>query len=137
MNWREFVKKVQAEHGISYKEAMKKASPLWKEHKEAANDKPKKKARKAKKRAKKRVGVPKEVIDFPKVAKKRNEEVRQKIPQTQTVVVSDLGGAMGAEIDRRRNKKLKGRKRLDKKHGLLLDSTHRYLARKSKVLSRF
>ena len=116
---------------------MKKASPLWKEYKEAANDKPKKKPRKAKKRAKKRVGVPKEVIDFPKVAKKRKEEVRQKIPQTQTVVVSDLGGAMGAEIDRRRNKKLKGRKRLDKKHGLLLDSTHRYLARKSKVLSRF
>lgn len=133
MNWREFVKQIQADHGISYKEALQKASPLWKKHKDTAKNKPKKKARKSKKR----VEIPKDVTDFPKVAKKRKEALREKIPQTQAVVVSDLGGSMGAEIDRRRNKKLKGRKRMAKKHGLLLDSTHRYLARKSKVLSRF
>ena len=131
MNWREFVKQTQSKYGISYKEAMKKASPLWKEYK----DKPAKKPRKKKKKGK--VELPEDVIDFPKSRAKKKKDVKQKIPQTQAVVKSDLGGTMGEEIDRRRERPVKGRKRLARKHGIVLDSTHRYMARKSKVLSRF
>lgn len=129
MNWREFVKQTQSKYGISYKEAMKKASPLWKVYK----DKPAKKKRKTKKKGK--VELPEDVIDFPKIRTKK--DVKQKIPQTQAVVKSELGGTMGDEIDRRRERPTKGRKRLARKHGIVLDSTHRYMARKSKVLSRF
>ena len=130
MNWREFVKQTQSKYGISYKEAMKKASPLWKVYK----DKPAKKKRKKKKG---KVELPEDVIDFPKSRTKKKKDVKQKIPQTQAVVKSDLGGTMGDEIDRRRERPVKGRKRLARKHGIVLDSTHRYMARKSKVLSRF
>ena len=130
MNWREFVKQTQSKYGISYNEAMKKASPLWKVYK----DKPAKKKRKKKKG---KVELPEDVIDFPKSRTKKKKDVKQTISQTQAVVKSDLGGTMGDEIDRRRERPLKGRKRLARKHGIVLDSTHRYMARKSKVLSRF
>ena len=130
MNWREFVKQTQSKYGISYKEAMKKASPLWKVYK----DKP---ATKKRKKKKGKVELPEDVIDFPKSRTKKKKDVKQKIPQTQAVVKSDLGGTMGDEIDRRRERPTKGRKRLARKHGIVLDSTHRYMARKSKVLSRF
>lgn len=131
MNWREFVKQTQSKYGISYKEAMKKASPLWKVYK----DKPAKKKSRTKKKGK--IELPEDVIDFPKSRTKKKKDVKQTIPQTQAVVKSALGGTIGDEIDRRRERPLKGRKRLARKHGIVLDSTHRYMARKSKVLSRF
>lgn len=131
MNWREFVKQTQSKYGISYKEAMKKASPLWKVYK----DKPAKKKSRTKKKGK--IELPEDVIDFPKSRTKKKKDVKQTIPQTQAVVKSALGGTIGDDIDRRRERPLKGRKRLARKHGIVLDSTHRYMARKSKVLSRF
>ena len=43
MTWNEFVKKIREERKISYKEALKVASPLWQKQKK---DKPVKKKRK-------------------------------------------------------------------------------------------
>ena len=74
--WREFVKEVQAKYKITYKEAMRKASPLWKQKKQ----KPVKKTRM--KRSKKKFEEPEEVMDIPKVAKKTKKERRMRIPPT-------------------------------------------------------
>ena len=128
MKWQEFVKNVQKEQGISYKEALKAASPLWKEHKKQQGVKPSKKNR----RKKKKVEVPQDVVDFPKVNTKQKQGSKTKIAKTQSRVVNDLGGNIGDELNRRREK-LKGRKRIRKKHSILLDSAFKYAARKSKI----
>jgi hypothetical protein len=128
MTWNEFVKKVQKEQGISYKLALKAASPLWAKHKEKQGVKPRKKKR----RKKKVVEMPVEVTDFPKVQTKKKQGSQQKIAKTQSRVVNDLGGNIGNELTRRREK-LKGRKRIQKKHSILLDSAFKYTARKSKI----
>ena len=128
MTWNEFVKKVQKEQGISYKLALKAASPLWAKEKEKHGVKPRKKKR----RKKKVVEVPVEVTDFPKVQTKKKQGSKQKIAKTQSRVVNDLGGNIGNELTRRREK-LKGRKRIQKKHSILLDSAFKYTARKSKI----
>ena len=128
MTWNEFVKKVQKEQGISYKLALKAASPLWAKEKEKHGVKPRKKKR----RKKKVVEMPVEVTDFPKVQTKKKQGSKQKIAKTQSRVVNDLGGNIGNELTRRREK-LKGRKRIQKKHSILLDSAFKYTARKSKI----
>ena len=128
MKWQEFVKNVQKEQGISYKEALKAASPLWKEHKEKQGVKPRKKNR----RKKKKIEVPQDVVDFPKVNTKKKNGRKTKVAKTESRVVNDLGGNIGEEIDRRREK-LKGRKRIRKKHSILLDSAYKYAARKSAI----
>ena len=128
MKWQEFVKTVQKEQGISYKEALKAASPLWAEEKEKQGVKPRKKKR----RKKQKVEVPKDVVDFPKVDTKKKNGSKTKVAKTQSRVVNDLGGNIGNEIDRRREK-LKGRKRVRKKHSILLDSAYKYAARKGAI----
>ena len=128
MTWNEFVKKVQKEQGISYKLALKAASPLWAKEKEKHGVKPRKKKR----RKKKVIEVPVEVTDFPKVQTKKKQGSKQKIAKTQSRVVNDLGGNIGNELTRRREK-LKGRKRIHKKHSILLDSAYKYAARKAAI----
>ena len=123
MTWNEFVKQVQKEQGISFKEAQKAASPLWKKEKQKQGVKP----RKQKRRKKKKVEVPDEIVDFPKVNTKKKDGSKTKIAKTQSRVVNDLGGKVGDEIDRRREK-LKGKKRIRKKHSILLDSAYKYAA---------
>lgn len=70
--WREFVKDVQAKKKISYKEALKKASPLW------AKQKGKKTKITSKKKKKKvePLKEPEEVVDFPKQEKKKKKKGR-------------------------------------------------------------
>ena len=128
MTWNEFVKQVQKEQGLSFKEAQKAASPLWKKEKQKQGVKPRKKKR----RKKKKVEVPDDVVDFPKVDTKKKDSSKTKIAKTESRVVNDLGGNIGNEIDRRREK-LKGRKRIRKKHSILLDSAYKYAARKSAI----
>ena len=128
MTWNEFVKQVQKEQGLSFKEAQKAASPLWKKEKQKQGVKP----RKQKRRKKKKVEVPDDVVDFPKVDTKKKDGSKTKVAKTQSRVVNDLGGNIGNEIDRRREK-LKGRKRVRKKHCILLDSAYKYAVRKSKI----
>ena len=128
MTWNEFVKKIQKEQGISYKLALKAASPLWAKEKEKQGVAPRKKKR----RKKKVVEMPVEVTDFPKVQTKKKQGSKQKIAKTQSRVINDLGGNIGNELTRRREK-LKGRKRIQKKHSILLDSAFKYTARKSKI----
>ena len=71
--WREFVKEVQAKHKITYKEAMKKASPLW--------QKKKKQPKTRMKASKKKFTEPEEVTDFPKVSTKKKER-KKRVPRT-------------------------------------------------------
>ena len=128
MTWNEFVKQVQKEQGLSFKQAQKAASPLWKKEKEKQGVKPRKKKR----RKQKKVEVPEDVVDFPKVNTKKKDGSKTKVAKTESRVVNDLGGNIGNEIDRRREK-LKGRKRIRKKHSILLDSAYKYAARKSAI----
>ena len=128
MTWNEFVKKVQKEQGISYKLALTAASPLWAKEKQKQGVKPRKKKR----RKKKKVEVPKDVVDFPKVDTTKKNSRKTKVAKTQGRVINDLGGNIGNEIDRRRDK-LIGRKRIRKKHSILLDSAYKYAARKSAI----
>ena len=129
MKWQEFVKTVQKKHSISYKEALTKSSPLWKEYKVKNSVKPKKK----KSRKKRVVEAAPEISEFPKIKDKKKGS-RKSVARTETRVVNDLGGNIGAEIDRRREKvKPKGRPRLRKKHSILLDSAYKYAARKSRI----
>ena len=128
MTWNEFVKKVQKEQGLSFKEAQKAASPLWKKEKQKQGVKPRKKKR----RKKKKVEVPDDVVDFPKVDTKKKDSSKTKIAKTESRVVNDLGGNISNEIERRREK-LKGKKRIRKKHSILLDSAYKYAARKSAI----
>ena len=118
--WREFVKEVQAKNKISYKEALKKASPLWAKQKS-------KKTRitsKKKKKAVEPLKEPDEVIDFPKqVEKKKKKMVRRRVPPTIT------------QLNMRGKKKMerlnKVRKRLAKKHSILIDHEAKQTAKLS------
>ena len=91
-SWREFVKEVQKKESCSYKEALKKASPLWKAKKEKDNHTtPEKKVRK--KRTKKKVESAKDVEDFPKVKAKADKK-RRKVKRTDKVPLTNLGGSL-------------------------------------------
>jgi len=119
--WREFVKEVQAKNKISYKEALKKASPLW------AKQKSKKTKITSKKKKKKAdpLKEPEEVVDFPKLVekKKKGKVVRRRVPPTIT------------QLNMRGKKKLerlnKVRKRLAKKHSILIDHEAKQTAKLS------
>ena len=132
MRWQEFVKKVRADQKIaSYKEALKVASPLWKELKQsdkggAIPDVLKKKARKQRKV---RFEAP-EVEEYPKPKKARR--VRKKVARTETTAVTDMGGYLSEAIPAREGK-IRGRKRIRKRNSVVLDSASKFAARKSKV----
>ena len=103
--WREFVKETQKKYKISYKEAMQKASPLWKKKK---GKKPDKKTRI--KRSKKNVieDLP-EISEFPKPKEKKKDAVRKVIKPT-------------VEQENLRDKRIKRRRaRRMKKHSIMLD----------------
>ena len=119
MTWNEFVKKIREERKITYKEALKVASPLWKKQKK---DKPVKKKKRTTK--KKKYEEPPEVTEFPKPTVKP-EGTRRKIAVTTTKNVTNIGGRL---VDRpsKRSRYKKGRT-------ILLDSAFKYAARKSKV----
>jgi len=119
MTWNEFVKKIREERKITYKEALKVASPLWKKQKK---DKPVKKRKRTTK--KKKYQEPPEVTEFPKPAPVKPEATRRKIAVTTTKNVTNIGGQL---VDR------PGRQRYKKKRSILLDSAYKYAARKSKV----
>ena len=101
--WHDFVKKIRAEKGISYKEALKVASPLWKAQKnggkiakkvsfkDEAEVKPAKKKKRARKKSKKVVPQPSEDVDFPKV---KQSKKRKKIAKTEAVKLTNLGGSL-------------------------------------------
>ena len=117
--WREFVKEVQAKNKISYKDALKKASPLW------AKQKSKKTKISSKKKRKKAdpLKVPEEVVDFPKQVEKKKKVVRRRVPPTIT------------QLNMRGKKKMerlnKVRKRLAKKHSILIDHEAKQTAKLS------
>jgi hypothetical protein len=116
--WREFVKEVQAKNKISYKEALKKASPLW------AKQKSKKTKKTSKKKKAEPLKEPEEVVDFPKqVEKKKKKMVRRRVPPTIT------------QLNMRGKKKMerlnKVRKRLAKKHSILVDHEAKQTAKLS------
>ena len=102
--WHDFVKKVRAEKGISYKEALKVASPLWRAQKEGKSKKKVsfkdeekvtevKPAKKKRTRKKKKVVEPQpsEVADFPKV---KQSKKRKKVAKTEAVKLTNLGGSL-------------------------------------------
>ena len=121
MTWNEFVKKIREERKITYKEALKVASPLWKKHKK---DKPVKKKRRTTK--KKKYEEPPEVTEFPKPAPVKPEGTRRKIAVTTTKNVTNIGGKLIDPLEPPRRKKRRRRT-------ILLDSSYKYAARKSKV----
>ena len=130
MRWTEFVKKVRDEHEsqITYKEAMRIASPLWKKRKEEPAPKtPKTRKRKSKKKGEK----PPEISEYPK-PKTKKKTTRRKVAKTETTHVTDLGGSLSTVIPAAQQK-VRGRRRIRKKHSVLLDSAHKFQARKSKV----
>ena len=130
MKWTEFVKKTRDEHEskISYKEAMKIASPLWKKMKEAPEPT---KTPKTRKRKKKKGEKPPEISEYPK-PKTKSKVTRRKVARTEATPMTDLGGSLSAIIPATQQK-LRGRRRIRKKHSVLLDSAHKFAARKSKV----
>ena len=132
--WNEFVKKIREERNITYKEALKVASPLWKAEKEKQKL-PKKKTKR--KIQKKKITIEPDVSEFP-VQKKKTKTTKQKIAKTTTQKLTDVGGSLKkinarndylAEGSRRRNRKV----RFKQKTGIQLDSQHKYVARISKI----
>ena len=115
--WNEFVKEIQLKDNISRKEAMKKASPLWRKMK-------------IQKRNSKIKDVP-EISEFPKIKKKKPTKKKPKkgrhVPATLAVRASQLGGNI--DIHKPPSKRNK-HQRLFKKHIVLEDSAFKYLARK-------
>ena len=112
--WREFVKETQTKYKISYKDAMQKASPLWKKKKD------KKTRIKKSKKQEPVVPVP-DVVDYPKL--KETESVTKKeVPRTVE---------QENEITKRRARN-KARRRL-KKSTIKKDKRSRRVAKKSGV----
>ena len=129
MKWNDFVKKIRTERNISFKEALKVASPLWQQQKK--DNKP---AKNAKKRTKKKQKYeePPEVTEFPKPTLPKT--TRRKVASTSTRNVTSLGGRLDTELARRADKRRPTtRQRLQRKHSVRLDSAYKYVARKSKV----
>ena len=117
-SWREFVKEVQKKESCTYKEALKKASPLWKAKKEKDNHTtPEKKVRK-KRTKRKKVESANEVVDFPKVKAKADKK-RRKVPRTQKVPITNLGGSL---IPQDKPKKLTKKQRYRKRKSVVYSS---------------
>ena len=109
--WNEFVKEIAEKHNLSRKEAMKKASPLWKK----------------KKRGKKTVKDVPEISEFPKI-KKSQKKKSDKLPRakrTKTVRASEFGG----RIDIAAPEPKKGYAKMRKKHMVLSSNPFGFLNR--------
>ena len=113
MTWNEFVKEIAQKHGLSRKEAMKKASPLWKK----------------KKRGKQTVKDVPEISEFPKRRKtKKKTDKLNKLPRakrTKTVRASEFGG----RIDIAAPEPKKGYSKMRKKHLVLNSNPFGFLNR--------
>ena len=109
--WREFVKETQKKYKISYKEAMQKASPMWKKKKDK---------NKSKKKDVPVLVVP-EVVDYPKL-KETKSEAKKQVPRTVE---------QENEITKRRKR---NRARRREKHKIIKkDKRDRSVAKKSGV----
>ena len=119
--WYEFVREIQAKHDISYREALQKASPLWK-----ARHNYKKKLKKNKKLAK-GIEAPEEITEFPKVQKRRNKKAAKPVS-----AVTNKSVLTPTNPPSRHNAKpSKKEKRATRKHvGPLLDSKFKYMYKK-------
>ena len=111
--WNEFVKEIAEKHNLSRREAMKKASPLWKK----------------KKRGKQKVKDVPEISEFPKPKKKKKSKPKSdKLPRatrTKTVRASEFGG----RIDIAAPQPKKGYSRMRKKHLVLNSNPFGFLNR--------
>ena len=110
--WNEFVKEIAEKHNLSRKEAMKKASPLWKK----------------KKRGKQKVKDVPEISEFPKVKARKNQKTKDKLPRakrTKTVRASEFGG----RIDIGAPQPKKGYLKMRKKHLVLNSNPFGFLNR--------
>ena len=108
--WNEFVKEIAEKHGLSRKEAMKKASPLWKK----------------KKRGKKTVKDVPEISEFPKKIKKpKKKSTLPRAKRTKTIRASEFGG----RIDIAAPEPKKGYARMRKKHLVLSSNSFGFLNR--------
>ena len=118
--WHEFVREIQAKHDISYREALKKASPLWKQRPDY-----KKKLKKNKKLAK-GIETVEEIREFPQVKKRRNKKAAKPI-----AAVTNKSFLAPANPPRRDGVKASKKEKRDaRKHGPLLDSKFKYLYKK-------
>ena len=108
--WNEFVKEIAEKHGLSRKEAMKKASPLWKK----------------KKRGKTKVKDVPEISEFPKVKKsKKKSDKLPRAKRTKTIRASEFGG----RIDIAAPDSKRGYNRMRKKHMVLSGNSFGFLNR--------
>ena len=123
--WREFVKEVQIKNKISYKDAMKKASPLWAKKK---GKKTKITSKKKRKKVKDPLDDVEEVIDYPKQGKcKKKDVVRRRVPPT--IVQRNLRPGLGKRKAAERLSR--ARKRLTRKHSILIDHDAKQTAKLS------
>ena len=108
--WNQFVKEIAEKHNLSRKEAMKKASPLWKK----------------KKRGKQKVKDVPEISEFPKSRKsKKSKDKLPRAKRTKTVRASEFGG----RIDIADPEPKKGYARMRKKHMVLHHNSFGFLNR--------
>ena len=108
--WNQFVKEIAEKHNLSRKEAMKKASPLWKK----------------KKRGKQKVKDVPEISEFPKSRKpKQSKDKLPRAKRTKTVRASEFGG----RIDIAAPEPKKGYARMRKKHMVLQHNSFGFLNR--------
>ena len=107
--WNEFVKEIAQKHGLSRKEAMKKASPLWKK----------------KKQGKQPVKDVPEISEFPKQIKKSKKDKLPRATRTKTIRASEFGG----RIDIAAPQPKKGYARMRKKHMVLSSNSFGFLNR--------
>ena len=110
--WNEFVKEIAEKHNLSRKEAMKKASPLWKK----------------KKRGKQTVKDVPEISEFPKAKPRKTKKKKDKLPRakrTKTVRASEFGG----RIDIAAPEPKKGYSKMRKKHLVLNSNPFGFLNR--------
>ena len=131
--WNEFVKEVQKREGCTYKEALKLASPLWKAKKAGKKAEPEPAPKKTRKRKKvqKTKPQPAEQQDFPKVQTKKKREKRVRIPKTEAVPLTNLGGSLIPQDVPTR--KPRGRRRLQKKRAVRYDADAMFLKQKLRV----
>ena len=108
--WNEFVKEVAEKYNLSRKDAMKKASPLWKK----------------KKRGKRTVKDVPVISEFPKVKKTKMKATKlPRAKRTKTVRASEFGG----RIDIAAPEPKKGYNRMRKKHMVLSSNPFGFLNR--------
>ena len=107
--WNEFVKEIAKKHKLSHREAMKKASPLWKQ----------------KKRGTQKVKDVPEISEFPKKIKRTKKDKLPRAKRTKTIRASEFGG----RIDIAAPQPKKGYARMRKKHMVLSSNPFGFLNR--------